>query len=175
VRATDTGATDKDSRGKEMALTLNNLHPAAGSTHKKKRIGRGPGSGTGKTAGKGHKGQKSRSGYSQKIGFEGGQMPLQRRLPKRGFTNIFKKEWIEISLGKIEENFNAGDEVTPQMLHDRGLIKKAKHDLVVLGTGEVTKSLKVSAHRFTKTAKDKIEKAGGTATVIVKVKAAEAA
>ena len=157
-----------------MALTLNNLHPAPGSTHKKKRIGRGPGSGTGKTAGKGHKGQKSRSGYSSKRGFEGGQMPLQRRLPKRGFTNIFKKEWIEISLAKIEESFNAGEDVTPQILHDRGLIKKAKHDLVILGTGDVSKSLNISAHRFTKTAKDKVEKAGGSATVIEKFKAAAA-
>ncbi|MBK7394633.1 MAG: 50S ribosomal protein L15 [Chloracidobacterium sp.] len=158
-----------------MVLALNNLRPAKGSTHKKKRIGRGPGSGTGKTAGKGHKGQKSRSGYSQKIGFEGGQMPLQRRLPKRGFTNIFKKQWIEISLAKIEESFKAGDDVTPEILHERGLIKKAKHDLVILGTGEVTKSLNISAHRFTKTAKDKVEKAGGTATVIEKYKEAEAA
>lgn len=156
-----------------MALSLNNLKPAAGSTHKKKRVGRGPGSGLGKTSGRGHKGQKSRSGYSSKSGFEGGQMPLQRRLPKRGFTNIFKKQWIEISLAKIEENFNAGDEVTPEILHDRGLIKKAKHDLVILGTGNITKGLKISAHRFTKTAKDKIEKAGGTAAEIVKV--AEAA
>ena len=156
-----------------MALSLNNLKPAAGSTHKKKRVGRGPGSGLGKTSGRGHKGQKSRSGYSSKSGFEGGQMPLQRRLPKRGFTNIFKKQWIEISLAKIEENFNAGDEVTPEILHDRGLIKKAKHDLVILGTGNISKGLKISAHRFTKTAKDKIEKAGGTASEIVK--AAEAA
>lgn len=100
-------------------------------------------------------------------------MPLQRRLPKRGFTNIFKKQWIEISLAKIEANFAAGDEVTPEILHERGLIKKAKHDLVILGNGDVTKALKISAHRFTKTAKDKIEKAGGTATEIVKV--AEAA
>lgn len=157
-----------------MALGLNNLRPAKGSTHKKKRLGRGPGSGLGKTSGKGHKGQKSRSGYSRKIGFEGGQMPLQRRLPKRGFTNIFKKSWIEISLAKIEENFDAGEEVTPEILHDRGLIKKAKHDLVVLGTGEITKSLKISAHRFTKTAKEKIEKAGGTATNIVKTQEAPA-
>jgi len=156
-----------------MALSLNNLKPAKGSTHKKKRVGRGPGSGLGKTAGRGHKGQKSRSGYSSKIGFEGGQMPLQRRLPKRGFTNIFKKAWLEISLAKIEESFNAGDEVTPEILHERSLIKKAKHDVVILGTGEISKALKISAHRFTKTAKDKIEKAGGTATVIVKVKAAE--
>jgi large subunit ribosomal protein L15 len=158
----------------EMALSLNNLKPAAGSTHKKKRVGRGPGSGLGKTSGRGHKGQKSRSGYSSRPGFEGGQMPLQRRLPKRGFTNIFKKKWIEITLSKIEQNFNAGDEITPDILHERGLIKKAKHDLVILGNGEVTKALKIAAHRFTKTAKDKIEKAGGSATAIVKVKAAEA-
>ena len=157
-----------------MALSLNNLHPDKGSTHRKKRVGRGPGSGLGKTSGRGHKGQKSRSGYSSKAGFEGGQMPLQRRLPKRGFTNIFKKEWIEISLAKIEENFNAGDEITPEILHERGLIKKAKHDLVILGTGEVSKGLTISAHRFTKTAKDKIEKAGGTATVIEKYAKAEA-
>ncbi|MBV9214891.1 MAG: 50S ribosomal protein L15 [Acidobacteria bacterium] len=156
-----------------MALSLNNLHPAPGSTHKKKRLGRGPGSGLGKTSGKGHKGQKSRSGYSSRPGFEGGQMPLQRRLPKRGFTNIFKKQWIEISLAKIEENFKAGDQVTPEILHDRGLIKKAKHDLVILGNGDVTKKLDISAHRFTKAAKEKIEKAGGTATQIEK--AAEAA
>ncbi len=151
-----------------MALSLNNLKPAKGSTHKKKRVGRGPGSGLGKTAGRGNKGQKSRSGYSSKIGFEGGQMPLQRRLPKRGFTNIFKKQWIEISLGKIEENFSSGDNVTPEILHERGLIKKAKHDLVILGTGELSKSLNISAHRFTKTAKDKIEKAGGNASSISK-------
>ena len=156
-----------------MALGLNNLHPAPGSTHKKKRVGRGPGSGLGKTAGRGHKGQKSRSGYSSKSGFEGGQMPLQRRLPKRGFTNIFKKQWLEISLAKLEENFNAGDEITPEILHRRGLIKKAKHDLVILGSGEVTKALRISAHRFTKKAKEKIEQAGGSATEITKEKAAE--
>lgn len=158
-----------------MALSLNNLSPAKGSTHKKKRVGRGPGSGLGKTAGRGHKGQKSRSGYSRKIGFEGGQMPLQRRLPKRGFTNIFKKKWLEVTLAKIEENFNAGEEVTPEVLHERGLIKKAKHDLVILGNGELTKVLKVSAHRFTKSAKEKIENAGGTATLIVKEKKVEEA
>lgn len=157
-----------------MALSLNNLKPAAGSTHKKKRVGRGPGSGLGKTAGRGHKGQKSRSGYSSRPGFEGGQMPLQRRLPKRGFTNIFKKQWIEISLAKIEESFKAGDTVTPEILHERGLIKKAKHDLVILGTGEMSKSLNVSAHRFTKTAREKIEKAGGTATKIEKAEKAAA-
>lgn len=157
-----------------MAIGLNNLRPAKGSTHKKKRVGRGPGSGLGKTAGRGHKGQKSRSGYSSRPGFEGGQMPLQRRLPKRGFTNIFKKQWVEVSLAKIESSFNAGDEVTPEILHDRGLIKKAKHDLVILGSGEISKALKISAHRFTKAAKEKIEKAGGSITEIVKTQQVEA-
>jgi large subunit ribosomal protein L15 len=152
--------------GIEMALSLNNLRPAKGSTHKKKRLGRGPGSGLGKTAGRGEKGQKSRSGYSSKIGFEGGQMPLHRRLPKRGFTNIFKKQWIEVSLRALEQSFAANDEITPEAMHHRGIIKKAKHDIVVLGNGEVTKALKVSAHRFTKSAKEKIEKAGGTVTVV---------
>ena len=117
----------------------------------------------GKTATRGEKGQKSRSGYSRKIGFEGGQMPLHRRLPKRGFTNIFKKRWLEVSLASLELHFEANDEVTPEVLHTRGLIKKAKYDVVVLGNGEVSKPLKVSAHRFTKSAKEKIEKAGGAA------------
>lgn len=157
-----------------MALALNNLRPPDGSTHKKKRRGRGPGSGNGKTAGRGHKGQKSRSGYSKRAGFEGGQMPLQRRLPKRGFTNIFKKDWIEVRLSTLEENFNAGDEITPELLRQRGLIKKAKHDLVILGNGEVSKKLTISAHRFTKTAKDKIESAGGTANLIDKYEKNEA-
>jgi len=149
-----------------MTLSLNNLRPAKGSTHKKKRVGRGPGSGLGKTAGRGEKGQKSRSGYSMKIGFEGGQMPLHRRLPKRGFTNIFKKKWLEVSREALEKHFSADDEITPEVLHKRGIIKKAKHDIVVLGNGEVSKALKVSAHRFTKTAREKIEKAGGAVTVI---------
>jgi len=144
-----------------MAISLNSLRPAKGSTHKKKRVGRGPGSGLGKTAGRGEKGQKSRSGYSRKVGFEGGQMPLHRRLPKRGFTNIFKKQWLEVSLGALDKHFNADEEITPEVLHTRGLIKKAKHDVVVLGNGEVSKALRVSAHRFTKSAREKIEKAGG--------------
>ena len=93
-------------------------------------------------------------------------MPLHRRLPKRGFTNIFKKHWIEISLEALDKSFSENDEVTPQLLHNRGLIKKAKHDIVVLGNGEVSKALKVSAHRFTKSAREKIEKAGGAVTVI---------
>lgn len=149
-----------------MAIGLNNLHPAEGSTHKKKRVGRGPGSGLGKTAGRGNKGQKSRSGYSGKVGFEGGQMPLQRRLPKRGFTNIFKKQWIEVTLATLDANFEPGDEITPETMHERGVIAKGKRDVVVLGTGEMTKKLAVSAHRFTKGAREKIESAGGTVNVI---------
>jgi large subunit ribosomal protein L15 len=151
-----------------MALSLNNLKPAEGSVHKKKRIGRGPGSGKGKTATRGEKGQKSRSGYSAKIGFEGGQMPLHRRLPKRGFTNIFKKRWLEVSLGALDRGFQADEEVTPELLHERGIIKKAKHDVVVLGNGELSKPLRISAHRFTKSAREKIEKAGGAITEIGK-------
>jgi len=151
-----------------MAIGLNNLRAPEGSTHKKKRVGRGPGSGLGKTAGRGNKGQKSRSGYSAKIGFEGGQMPLQRRLPKRGFTNIFKKQWIEVSLATLERSFEANEEVTPELMHERGVIAKGHRDVVVLGTGDVTKALRVSAHRFTKSAREKIEAAGGGATLITK-------
>jgi large subunit ribosomal protein L15 len=149
-----------------MAISLNSIRPAKGSTHKKKRVGRGPGSGMGKTSARGEKGQKSRSGYSQKIGFEGGQMPLHRRLPKRGFTNIFKKRWLEVSLAALDKAFENNDEVSPEVLHDRGIIKKAKHDVVVLGNGELSKALRISAHRFTKSAKEKIEKAGGAAVEI---------
>ena len=101
-----------------------------------------------------------------KIGFEGGQMPLHRRLPKRGFTNIFKKKWLEVSLEALEKHFSADDEITPEVLHKRGIIKKAKHEVVVLGNGEVSKALKVSAHRFTRSAREKIEKAGGAVTII---------
>ena len=149
-----------------MAISLNTLKPPKGSTHKKKRVGRGPGSGLGKTAGRGEKGQKSRSGYSRKIGFEGGQMPLHRRLPKRGFTNIFKKRWVEISLASLDQHFESDAEITPEVLHDRGLIKKAKYDVVVLGNGEISKPLRISAHRFTKSAREKIEKAGGAVVQI---------
>ena len=151
-----------------MVLSLNNLKPTKGSIHKKKRVGRGPGSGLGKTAGRGEKGQKSRSGYSAKIGFEGGQMPLHRRLPKRGFTNIFKKRWLEVSLGALDRSFAANEEITPELLHTRGIIKKAKHDVVVLGNGELSKPLRISAHRFTKSAREKIEKAGGAVTELGK-------
>lgn len=151
-----------------MAISLNSVRPGKGSTHKKKRVGRGPGSGLGKTAARGEKGQKSRSGYSRKIGFEGGQMPLHRRLPKRGFTNIFKKRWLEVSIAALDQHFRADEEVTPELLHERGMIKKAKHDVVVLGNGELSKALRISAHRFTKSAREKIEKAGGVAIDIGK-------
>src|SRR5215813_8974541 len=103
-------------KDKRMALSLNNLRPAKGSTHKKKRVGRGPGSGHGKTATRGNKGQKSRSGYSSRPGFEGGQMPLQRRLPKRGFTNTFKKEWLEVKLSDLDKKFEASDAITPDLM-----------------------------------------------------------
>ena len=149
-----------------MALGLNNIKAPEGATHKKKRVGRGPGSGLGKTSGRGNKGQKSRSGYSRKRGFEGGQMPLHRRLPKRGFTNIFKKEWAEVNIGDLDR-FEG--EVTPEALVSAGLIRKSKQKAVaILGEGEITKVLTVKAHRFTVGAKQKIEAAGGTAEVIAK-------
>ena len=93
-------------------------------------------------------------------------MPLHRRLPKRGFTNVFKKRWLEVSIAALDQHFNANEEVTPELLHDRGIIKKAKYDVVVLGNGELSKALRISAHRFTKSAREKIEKAGGAASVI---------
>ncbi len=150
-----------------MAIGLNKLKAPAGGTHKKKRVGRGPGSGLGKTSGRGYKGQKSRSGYSSKRGFEGGQMPLHRRLPKRGFTNIFKREWAEVNLADLEKMFDAGASVTPEALLERGLIRKsALKSVVILGQGELKKSLTVNAHRFSKSAKQKIETAGGKAELI---------
>jgi large subunit ribosomal protein L15 len=150
-----------------MAIGLNNLKAPAGGTHKKKRVGRGPGSGLGKTSGRGNKGQKSRSGYSGMRGFEGGQMPLHRRLPKRGFTNIFKREWAEVNLADLEKMFDAGASVTPEALLERGLIRKsALKSVVILGNGELKKSLTVNAHRFSKSAKQKIEAAGGKAELI---------
>jgi large subunit ribosomal protein L15 len=150
-----------------MAIGLNNLKAPEGATHKKKRVGRGPGSGLGKTSGRGNKGQKSRSGYSGMRGFEGGQMPLHRRLPKRGFTNIFKREWAEVNLADLEKLFDAGATVTPESLVEKRLVRKSmRKSVVVLGQGELKKSLTVSAHRFSAAAKQKIEAAGGKAEVI---------
>ena len=147
-------------------MDLNNLKPADGAVHKEgKRVGRGEGSGKGGTATRGHKGAKSRSGYSKKIGFEGGQMPLQRRVPKFGFTNINRKEYTGINLGKLQELVDKGavkNEVTLQTLMDNGLAHK--NDLVkILGDGELKASLKVSVHKFTASAKAAIESAGGEA------------
>jgi len=150
-----------------MAIGLNNLKAPPGATHKKKRVGRGPGSGLGKTSGRGSKGQKSRSGYSGMRGFEGGQMPLHRRLPKRGFTNIFKRKWAEVNLADLEKLFDAGATITPESLVERGLVRRSmRKSVVILGQGELKKSLTVNAHRFSKSAKEKIEAAGGKTETI---------
>ncbi len=149
-----------------MSLELHDLRPAKGANRRRKRVGRGPASGNGVTAGRGHKGQKSRSGYSQRAGFEGGQMPLYRRLPKRGFTNIFAKQWAVINVASLN-SFEAGEEITPELLRERGMIRKSRDGLRVLGEGELeVKGLKVKAHHFSASAKEKIEKAGGSAEVI---------
>lgn len=153
-----------------MALGIHNIGAPEGANKNKKRVGRGPGSGHGKTSTRGHKGQKSRSGYSGRAGFEGGQMPLQRRLPKRGFTNIFKKEWIEVNLADLDQRFEPSDNITPELMAERGMIKKGKlnryHGVVVLGKGKLTKALNITANRFSEAAREKIEAAGGVATVV---------
>ncbi len=146
-------------------MDLSNLKPAIGSTKKRKRIGRGPGSGTGKTAGKGHKGQNARSGGGVKAGFEGGQMPMQRRLPKRGFTSVNKKVFSLVNLSDLEV-FEAGSVVDLEAMALAGLVKKLNDGIKILGNGELTKSLTVQAHRFSKSAVAKIEAAGGKAEVI---------
>jgi large subunit ribosomal protein L15 len=145
-------------------MNLSDLHPARGSRKKRRRIGRGPGSGRGKTSGRGSKGQKSISGYSSKIGFEGGQMPLHRRLPKRGFTNIFRKEYREVNLEKIEKITKK--EVKLKDLKTAGIIKKESEAVKVLGRGEISSSKTVHAHKFSRSALKKIEKAGGKAVLI---------
>ncbi|MCK0160615.1 50S ribosomal protein L15 [Allomuricauda sp. F6463D] len=147
-------------------MDLNNLKPADGAVHKEgKRVGRGEGSGKGGTSTRGHKGAKSRSGYSKKIGFEGGQMPLQRRVPKFGFTNINRKEYTGINLGKLQELVDKGTikkEVTLELLIENGVVHK--NDLVkILGDGELKAALKISVHKFTASAKAAIESAGGEA------------
>jgi large subunit ribosomal protein L15 len=149
-----------------MAIGLNKLKAPAGSTHKKKRVGRGPGTGLGKTAGRGNKGQKSRSGYSRMRGFEGGQMPLHRRLPKRGFTNAFRRQWAEVNIADLEKLFETGATVTPEALVEQGLVRKSmRRSIVILGQGELKKALTVNAHRFSASAKQKIEAVGGKAVV----------
>jgi large subunit ribosomal protein L15 len=142
-------------------MELSNLKPKKGARHAKKRVGRGPGSGHGKTAARGEKGQKSRSGFSRMIGFEGGQMPLHRRLPKRGFTNIFKKEYAVVNLSDLER-FDNGATVDEAALRQAGLVKGRHDGVKVLGNGKLSKKLTVSARKFSESARKGIEAAGGT-------------
>jgi large subunit ribosomal protein L15 len=142
-------------------MELNNLKPNKGSRHAKKRIGRGPGSGTGKTAGRGEKGQKSRSGFSRQPGFEGGQMPLHRRLPKRGFTNIFKRDYAVVNVSDLDR-FDNGTTVDEASMREAGLVKGRHDGVKVLGGGELSKKLTVSATKFSATARKQIEAAGGS-------------
>ena len=144
-------------------MKLDELKPQPGARKKTKRVGRGPGSGSGKTAGKGHKGQKARSGGVKGPGFEGGQMPLQRRIPKRGFTNIFRQEYAVVNLRDLAVMTGA---ITPETMKEQGLFKKIKAGVKVLGVGELKSALTIRAHKFSKSALDKIQAAGGKAEVI---------
>src|SRR5437764_2620585 len=148
-----------------MATHIGTLRPPRGAHKRRKRIGFGRGSGHGKTATRGSKGQRSRAGSRVRPGFEGGQMPLQRRLPKRGFTNIFKKRYAVVNLGDLA-GFKAEEAVTPELLLERGLIKRLDDGLKILGEGELKAPLHISAHFFSKSAFDKIGKAGGKAAII---------
>ena len=145
-------------------MKLHELQPAAGSTTSPKRLGRGTGSGLGKTSGKGHKGQNARSGGGVRPGFEGGQMPLTRRVPKKGFTNIFRTEYATVNVGKLDV-FRNGSVVTAEKLQEAGLIKKTLAGVKILGGGELTKKLTVKAAKFSKSAQEKIEALGGKAEV----------
>src|SRR5579885_3540699 len=136
-------------------MALNNLRPPQGATHAKKRIGRGQGSGNGKTAGRGHKGAKSRSGFHYKRGFEGGQMPLHRRVPKRGFHNPFRVEYEVVNLDTLGVKFDAGTVVTPELLREHRLVQSANKKIKVLGRGEIAKALTVRAHKFSGKAAEK--------------------
>ena len=146
-------------------MKMHELAPAIGSTKEAKRIGRGHGSGNGKTAGKGHKGQKARAGHGMSPGFEGGQMPLQRRVPKRGFNNIFAKEWLAINVAALEV-FEDGTVVDAAALAQKGIIKKANLPVKVLGNGKITKKLEVKLNAFSASAAEKIAAAGGKTEVI---------
>jgi len=146
------------------ALGVHDLGPAAGSTHYRKRVGRGPGSGHGKTAGRGSKGQRSRSGYRHLRGFEGGQMPFHRRIPKRGFTNIFRVEYDVVNIGDLDR-FEAGASVTPEALAEARLARKSR-PVKILGDGRIQKALTVSAHKFSASARASIEAAGGRCEVL---------
>lgn len=146
-------------------MRLHELSSPKGARTAKKRVGRGTGSGLGKTSGRGHKGQKSRSGGGVRPGFEGGQMPLQRALPKRGFTSVFKKEYNEINIARLNV-FPDGTQVTPILLKEKGIIKSIKDGVRILGNGELERALTVTAHGFSKTASEKIQAAGGKIEVI---------
>jgi large subunit ribosomal protein L15 len=146
-------------------MDLSNLKPARGSKHSKKRIGRGQGSGQGTQAGRGHKGAQSRSGWSKKRGFEGGQMPLHRRLPKRGFHNPFRVEYAVVNLDLLEERFDAGTVVTPELLRERRIVR-TRQLIKVLARGDIAKQLTVRAHKFSDKAAEKIAAAGGASEVI---------
>lgn len=148
-------------------MNENSLKPSAGSRKARKRVGRGPGSGTGKTSGRGEKGQKSRSGYSRKRGFEGGQMPLHRRIPKRGFTNIFREEFRTVNVERLND-LPAGTVVDAALLVAKGLLNKGRSKLKVLGEGDLRVALTVQAHKFTASAAKKIEAAGGKAEVLAR-------
>jgi large subunit ribosomal protein L15 len=145
-------------------MNLSDIRPPAGQKKERKRVGRGMGSGHGKTSTRGSKGQRAGTGFGQKRGFEGGQMPLHRRLPKRGFTNIFKKQYAIVNLGRLEKL--EGDTFTVDHLIGLGVVKKLGEGLKVLGTGQLTRKITVEAHQFSKSALEKIQKAGGTAQVI---------
>lgn len=146
-------------------MKLHDLRPAEGTNKAKKRLGRGTASGQGKSAGKGQKGQKSRTGGGVRPGFEGGQMPLYRRLPKVGFTNIFRKEYAVVNLADLDR-FENGTVVNPEALRESGLVHAMKSGIKILGTGDLTKNLTVQAHKFSKTAEEKIAAAGGKVEVI---------
>jgi len=147
-------------------MDLSNLKPPAGSTHAKKRVGRGHGTGQGTQAGRGHKGAQSRSGYKFKRGFEGGQMPLHRRIPKRGFHNPFRTEYAVVNLDTLAERFESGTVVTPELLRERGLVNSTRTPIKVLARGDVAKKLTVRAHKFSGKAAEKIAAAGGSAEVL---------
>ena len=147
-------------------MDLSNLKPADGAKHSKKRIGRGHGSGQGTQAGRGHKGAKSRSGFTFKRGFEGGQMPLHRRIPKRGFHNPFRIEYVVVNLDTLAERFEDGTVITPELLVESGLVSQARRPVKVLGRGDVSKKLTVRAHKFSGKAAEKIAAAGGKAEVL---------
>ncbi len=149
-------------------MSLSNLKPAEGSKKTKKRVGRGHGTGQGTQAGRGHKGAQSRSGYKQKRGFEGGQMPLHRRMPKRGFHNPFRIEYAVVNLDVLGERFDAGTVVTPELLSERGIIVGARRPIKVLARGDISKALTVRAHKFSGKAAEKIQAAGGAAETLAR-------